>query len=313
MKTMNANEQIPKGGELLLSNGKSRTISFLNKKRFNSDNSYNELKIIIQEGDGNSFLIQKITNISQNFLDNFSEIINNSKYSFNKYFHKEKKRYFGSNFNLKLINSIINYFTKEESSLRNANILNSEELINLVKTFFINDFEFSILTLLINKTIFYFSNRIEKETIYYLGLYTKYILSNAYSEVFNLMLKSDIHFKNWYLQYKSFLETIDLSLIKVNKGKTPNQNLEMVDFNLMINDLFESKKEKEKEKEKKDVNKINTIETIKKINMFNLNRGKKINVVVVYQEESSQDNTNDVDNGYSSHNENEGLQTDISA
>ena len=55
------------------------------------------------------------------------------------------------------------------------------------------------------------------------------------------------------------------------------QKIENIDFNSMIDNLIFPKKEKKE---------------IKKFNIIKSNIGKKLNVVVVYQEESSQDNTN---------------------
>ena len=77
----------------------------------------------------------------------------------------------------------------------------------------------------------------------------------------------------------------------------------MVNYNLMIDEILYSKKENEPD-----------VSQEKKEKKANSNIGKKMNVVIVYQEEASQNisSNNDTDKNDSSNNDIEGLQTDLS-
>ena len=141
------------------------------------------------------------------------------------------------------------------------------------------------------------------------SLYSKYISSEFYQEVFCEMINSNLFFKKWYLQYKDFLQSRDLSLLRINKRnnsfKPNSQKFEMIDYNLMVNNLFKTSKE---ENDCKNINNKN--------NILNSNIGKKIKVIIVYQEEKSEDNTinyKQTEMDILSKNEIEGLPTDMSA
>lgn len=291
-------EKKDKNEVLFLSNGKnSSSQNFLNKKRFRMDKGKKDIKIQSKQNEKKYSFNLKNPYTSQNFLDKFTQILNFSKVNFRNYFLNERNKFFNSTFNLKLINNIINYFSKEESSLRNVNIFNYQDLIDIIKTFLINEFEFSIFTFLINKFIFIFPNILGKESIQYLGLYTKYISCSEFTCIFHDLIYFDESFRKFFLQYKDFLIKLDINFTKINKGSdvfmSYNHNLDMLDFNSMIDNLFSSKEEKESENNN---NKI-----------INPSIGKKMNVVIVYREESTQENTNYIETGDSSHNENEVL------
>lgn len=302
MKAINLTEEKPNKSQLLSLNGKDGfSFRFLNKKRLNFLDNYEETIFKLKDERPNFFIALKTKNISPNFLEAFTQLANDPKKSFNRYYLKAKKRYFNSTFNLKLIHIIINYFSAEESNLRNADITNSKDLIKIVKTFLMNELEFSIFTLLINKYISNYFNKLEKDCIFYLGFYTKYISSLSYKDVFQEMLNTNLNLHIWYLQNKEFLENIDTSLLKINKGnkvfQSYNYNYGIIDFNSMTDDIFSPKKE-----QKKDDNN----------NELNSNIGKKVNLVIVYQEELSQDNTNYIDNSEASRDEKEDLHIEIS-
>ena len=76
-------------------------------------------------------------------------------------------------------------------------------------------------------------------------------------------------------------DVLTLTLYTPLDTSTSNHNLsfkiDSIDFNSMIENLIDPIKEKKE---------------IKKFNIIKSNIGKKLNVVVVYQEDSSQDNTN---------------------
>lgn len=279
---MNFFEENNKIEKILLSFDKNNSLPiFLNKKRFklSSDSEENKRKLKEDKIFFNFPFFNK--NMTEFFLETYSKIMNEPKFKNNKYFINEKKEYFDTTFNLKLVKNTINYFLKVKSSLRNVNFFNSKDLNDLIKTLLINETQFSILTLLIDEFIANFPFNLKKENLYYLGLYTKYISSDFYSEVFQKMQITNIFFKLWYFQYKQFLEKIDMNVIKINRRNNSfmnnTQKIENIDFNSMIDNLIFPKKEKKE---------------IKKFNIIKSNIGKKLNVVVVYQEESSQDNTN---------------------
>ena len=305
METILKIEDYQNNGILLFSKGmNTSTIQFLNKKRSKYDVAYNEEKVKFKE-DLNFFVFKPIfKNTIEIFMDNYTQIMNDNKLKNKEYFFQEKKEYFNTSFDLKLTNTIINYFSKIKSNLRNANFTSCKELIDLIKAFLINELQLSILTLLIDEYISKFPSNIQKENIYYLGLYTKYISSDLYAEVFNWMIKSNIFFKNWYLRHKQFLESIDTSVININNRinnlVNKNHTIEEIDFNSMVDNIIFSKKE----------NKI-----INKFKPFNSNIGKKIHVEIVYQEESSQsqENLNSIETRESSHKESEALQIPIFA
>lgn len=279
---MNIFEENTKFEKIFFSFEKNNALPiFLNKKRFklNSDSEETTRKLKEDKIFFNFPFSNK--NMTEFFLESYSKIMNEAKFKNNKYFFNEKKEYFDNTFNLKLVKTSINYFVKVKSSFRNLNFFNSKDLSYLIKTFLINETQFSILTLLIDEFIANFPFSLKKENIYYLGLYTKYISSDYYAEVFQKMLITNIFFKLWYLQYKQFLERIDINVTKINKRNNSFMNnihkIDSIDFNSMIENLIEPIKEKKE---------------IKKFNIIKSNIGKKLNVVVVYQEDSSQDNTN---------------------
>ena len=295
MKAMNIIEENPKIGKLLLSFRKTNSLSnFLNKKRLKLDSDSQETTIKFIEDKKFCFFPFSNKNMTQNFLETYSQIMNNTKYKNHMIFFKETKKYFDPSFNLKLVKDVINYFSKVKSLLKNRFVFNIKDLNNLIKTFLINDLEFSVLTLLIDEYISNFLFTLKNENIYYLGLYTKYITSDFYIDVFNEMINRNIYFKFWYLQNKLFLEKIDISMPRINKRNNffYNQTIENIDFDSMVDNIIFQKKEKKE---------------IKKFNIIKSNIGKKRNVKVVYQEDSSQDNdnTNFIETKSSSHNENE--------
>ena len=303
METILKIEDYQNNGILLFSKGmNTSTIQFLNKKRSKYDIAYNEEKVKFKE-DLNFFVFKPIfKNTIEIFMDNYTQIMNDNKLKNKEYFFQEKKEYFNTSFDLKLTNTIINYFSKIKSNLRNANFTSCKELIDLIKAFLINELQLSILTLLIDEYISKFPSNIQKENIYYLGLYTKYISSEFYFEVFNEMIKSNIFFKFWYLKYKPFLDSIDIGIININKRinnlMSKNHKIEIIDFDSMVNNIIYPKKEKNKNN---------------KFMPINSNIGKKINLVIVYQEESSQseDNKSNIETRESSHKESESLQIPI--
>ena len=233
MEQIHTIENYQNNGILILSKDKNTSFQFLNKKRSKSDTAYNEEKFKFIEDLNLLVFTPAYKIILEKFLDNYSRIINDPNLKNKKYIIQEKKEFFDTSFNLKLTNTIFNYFSKEKSKLRNANFFNCKDLIDLIKTYLINEFQFSILTLLIDKYIS--KDNLSKENIYYLGLYTKYISSDTYSEVFNWMIKSNIFFKNWYLRHKQFLESIDTSVININNRinnlVNKNHTIEEIDFN----------------------------------------------------------------------------------
>jgi hypothetical protein len=282
MKAMNIFEEKTKFEKFLLSYEKSKPLPFfLNKKRFKLSSDPEETTRKLKEDKIFFHFPFSNKNMTEFFLETYSQIMNEAKFKNNKYYFNEKKEYFDTTFNLKLVKTSINYFLKVKSSFRNANLFNSKDLNHLIKTFLINETQFSILTLLLDEFIVNFPFSLKKENIYYLGLYTKYISSDFYAEVFQKMLITNIFFKLWYLQYKQFLEKINVNAKKISKQNNSFMNnihkIDSIDFNSMIENLIDPIKEKKE---------------IKKFNIIKSNIGKKLNVVVVYQEDSSQDNTN---------------------
>ena len=310
MKTMNILKKVKRDDFLLIYEENSSINHFLNQKRFKSDDDYTELitkKIMNKKC--SYFLVDKKDKLD-NFLETYEQIIHNLNVANDDYYIKAKIYYFKNTFNLTLLKMIINYYSKMKPYLRNANIFNSKELIGLIKIFQIDDTEFSILTLLIEDYISNYSIILEKETIYYLGLYSKYISSVFYQDVLYKMINSNLFFKKWYLNYKDFLQSRDLSILRINKRNNsfkPNtQKFETIDYNLMVDNIFNIKKE---ENDSKNIGIKN--------NIFNSNIGKKIKVIIVYQEEETKDN-NIINNKHMDKddfikNDIEGLQTDMSA
>ena len=279
---MNIFEENTKFEKFLLSYEKNNPLPiFLNKKRFKLSSDSEETTRKLKEDKIFFHFPFSNKNMTEFFLESYSKIMNEAKFKNNKYFFNEKKEYFDTTFNLKLVKTIINYFIKVKSSLRNVNLFNLKDLNHLIKIFLINETQFSILTLLLDEFIVTFPFSLKKENIYYLGLYTKYISSDFYAEVFQKMLITNIFFKLWYLQYKQFLEKINVNAKKISKQNNSFMNnihkIDSIDFNSMIENLIDPIKEKKE---------------IKKFNIIKSNIGKKLNVVVVYQEDSSQDNTN---------------------
>ena len=286
----------------LIDNKSTSSIHLLNKKRYKSDDEYTETNSKFKKDKKISFFSFNKINKLDIFLSSFEKIIKDNE----EFFQKEKKRYMETNFNLNLVNSVINYFSIMKFYLRNINIFTSKELIGIIKTFCLNDFEFSLLTILIEEFLSRFLFIFDKENIYYLGLYSKYISTESYKDIFTEMINEDAYFKDWYYHYKEFLESLDLSLIKINKRNNHftkrEQKKELFDHNLMVDDIFEIKKEFQNKK----------IFTQKYISH---NIGKKVNVVIVYQDKTWENiaDKNQMDKIENSNNDVEGLQTDISA
>ena len=301
MTTISIVIENPKNEDDYIINDKN-TLStyFLNKKRYKSDDEC----IDINKNKRISFFTFNRINKLDLFLSNFEKIIKDNE----EFFQKEKKRYMETNFNLTLINSVFNYFSIMKLYLINVGILNSKELIDLIKTFYLNDLEFSVLTILLEEFLSNFSYIFEKENLYYLGLYSKHITSDTYKDIFYNMLNDDIYFKNWFLHYNKFLESRDLNLIKVNKRSNfftkKEQKFEIVDYILMVNDIFELKTE------------VNNKIFFKK--HIGHNVGKKIKVVIVYEDKRDKNRQNlskknQIDRIDLSNNDVECLQTDSSA
>ena len=286
----------------------SFSIQFLNKKRNKLDDEKTEDNIIFKNDIKNKIFLINKRNKLDIFLDTFKKIKNEMLFNKDNYFLKEKKPYFKNILNLKLINLIINYFENLKIHLIDKNIFNLKDLIELIKVFLINEFQFSILTILMDEYILSFSNKLEKESFYYLGLYTKYISSSAFLKIFNEMLIINTAFKVWFIQYKSFLENINIDLKKINirnKSFLPKSpKIEIINYNSMVENIIKLSNEK-KEKNNKL---IITKEKHTNNNLIKSNIGKKLNVIIVYKEE---DYSEEIKN-YSTNNDIEGLQTDLS-
>jgi len=212
--------------------------------------------------------------------------------------------------NLKLINLIINYFENLKIILIDKNIFNLKDLIELIKVFLINEFQFSILTILMDEYILSFSNKLEKESFYYLGLYTKYISSSAFLKIFNEMLIINTPFKVWFIQYKSFLENINIDLKKINirnKSFLPKSpKIEIINYNSMVENIIKLSNDKKEKNNKLIITKEKNTNN----NLLKSNIGKKLNVIIVYKEEE-EDYSEEIKND-STNNDIEGLQTDLS-
>ena len=234
-------------------------------------------------------------------MSNYDRIIKENK----DFFQKEESRYKEINFNQSLINYVIKYFSLMKFYLRKIYIFKEKELIDLIKTFHMNDLEFSALTLLLEEFLSTSLYIFQKENIYYLGLYSKYISSDDYTDIFQKMINTDKYFNEWFLHYNVFLKARDLNVIRVNKRNNfftkKEQKFETINYNLMAENIFQLKKENE--------NKIFCK------NYISHNIGKKVNVVVVYQDKNLE-NIYDIDQMEkidSTNNDIEGSQTDISA
>ena len=275
--------------------------NFLNKKRYKSDDENIETNSDFKKNEKISFFTFNKINKSEIFLSSFNKIIEENI----EFFEKEETRYMETNFNLNLVNAVIKYFSVMKFYLRKISIFNSKELIDIIKLFHMNDLEFSVFTILLEEFLSTSLYIFEKKNIYYLGLYSKYISSDDYKDIFNKMINTDKYFKEWFLNYNEFLKTRDLNVIKVNKRNNyftkKEQKLETIDYNLMADNIFELKSENK--------NKI----FFKKYISHNI--GKKVNVVIVYQDKNFQNiyNLDQMEKIDSSNNDIEGSQTDISA
>ena len=275
--------------------------NFLNKKRYKSFDENIETNSDFKNNKKISFFTFNKINKSETFLSSFNKIIRENK----EFFEKEETRYNETNFNLSLVNSVIKYFSAMKFYLRKISIFNSKELIDLIKMFHMNDLEFSVFTILLEEFLSTFLYILEKENIYYLGLYSKYISTDDYKDIFHKMINTDKYFKEWFLLYNEFLETRDLNVLKVNKRNNyfskKEQKLETINYNLMVENIFKLKFEN---KNKNYFNKY-----------ISHNIGKKVNVVIVYQDKNFQNiyNIDQMEKIDSSNNDNEGSQTDISA
>ena len=147
---MNIFEENTKFEKFLLSYEKNNPLPiFLNKKRFKLSSDSEETTRKLKEDKIFFHFPFSNKNMTEFFLESYSKIMNEAKFKNNKYFFNEKKEYFDTTFNLKLVKTIINYFIKVKSSLRNVNLFNLKDLNHLIKIFLINETQFSILTLLI--------------------------------------------------------------------------------------------------------------------------------------------------------------------
>ena len=286
------------------------SIQFLNKKRNKLDDEKTEDNIIFKNDIKNKIFLINKRNKLDIFLDTFKKIKNEMLFNKDNYFLKEKKPYFKNILNLKLINLIINYFENLKIILIDKNIFNLKDLIELIKVFLINEFQFSILTILMDEYILSFSNKLEKESFYYLGLYTKYISSSAFLKIFNEMLIINNPFKVWFMQYKSFLENINIDLKKINirnKSFLPKSpKIEIINYNSMVENIIKLSNEKKEKNNKLIITKEKNTNN----NLLKSNIGKKLNVIIVYKEEE-EDYSEEIKND-STNNGIEGLQTDLS-
>ena len=302
MTTISIVIENPKNEDNYSINNKSKiSTNFLNKKRYKSEDENIETNSDFKKNKKISIFTFNKINKLEIFLSSYDKIIKENK----EFYQNKESRYKETIFNLSLINYVIKYFSEMKFYLRNINIFNSKDLIDLIKTFHLNDLEFSVLTILLEEFLSSSLYTFEKENIYYLGLYSKYISSDDYKNIFHKMINTDKYFKEWFLHYNEFLKTRDLNVLRVNKRNNhftkKEQKLEAINYNLMADNIFELKSENK--------NKI----FFKKY--FSHNIGKKVNVVIVYQDKNFQeiynlDQTEKID---SSNNDIEGLQTDISA
>ncbi len=284
-----------------ISDKSSISTNFLNKKRFKSNDENIETTFDFKTNKKISFFTSNKNNKLEIFLSNYDRIIKENK----DFFQKEESRYKEINFNQSLINYVIKYFSLMKFYLRKIYIFKEKELIDLIKTFHMNDLEFSALTLLLEEFLSTSLYIFQKENIYYLGLYSKYISSDDYKDIFQKMINSDKYFKEWFLNYNEFLKARDLNIIRVNKRNNfftkKEQKFETINYNLMAENIFQLKKENE--------NKIFCK------NYISHNIGKKVDVVVVYQDKNLENiyNIDQMEKIDSTNNDIEGSQTDISA
>ena len=284
-----------------ISDKSSISTNFLNKKRYKSNDENIETTSDFKTNKKISFFTSNKNNKLEIFLSNYDRIIKENK----DFFQKEESRYKEINFNQSLINYVIKYFSLMKFYLRKIYIFKEKELIDLIKTFHMNDLEFSALTLLLEEFLSTSLYIFEKENIYYLGLYSKYISSDDYTDIFQKMINTDKYFNEWFLHYNVFLKARDLNVIRVNKRNNffskKEQKFETINYNLMAENIFQLKKENE--------NKIFCK------NYISHNIGKKVNVVVVYQDKNLENiyNIDQMEKIDSTNNDIEGSQTDISA
>jgi hypothetical protein len=284
-----------------ISDKSSISTHFLNKKRYKSDDDNIETTSEFKTNKKISFFTSNKNNKLEIFLRSYDRIIKENK----NFFQKEESRYKEINFNQSLINYVIKYFSLMKFYLRKIYIFKEKELIDLIKTFHMNDLEFSVLTLLLEEFLSTSLYIFQKENIYYLGLYSKYISSDDYKDIFHKMINSDKYFNEWFLHYNQFLKARDLNIIRVNKRNNfftkKEQKFETINYNLMAENIFQLKKENE--------NKIFCK------NYISHNIGKKVNVVVVYQDKNLENiyNIDQMEKIDSTNNDIEGSQTDISA
>ena len=284
-----------------ISDKSSISTNFLNKKRYKSNDENIETTFDFKTNKKISFFTSNKNNKLEIFLSNYDRIIKENK----DFFQKEESRYKEINFNQSLINYVIKYFSLMKFYLRKIYIFKEKELIDLIKTFHMNDLEFSALTLLLEEFLSTSLYIFQKENIYYLGLYSKYISSDDYTDIFQKMINTDKYFNEWFLHYNVFLKARDLNVIRVNKRNNfftkKEQKFETINYNLMAENIFQLKKENE--------NKIFCK------NYISHNIGKKVNVVVVYQDKNLENiyNIDQMEKIDSTNNDIEGSQTDISA
>ena len=284
-----------------ISDKSSISTNFLNKKRYKSNDENIETTSDFKSNKKISFFTSNKNNKLEIFLSNYDRIIKENK----NFFQKEESRYKEINFNQSLINYVIKYFSLMKFYLRKIYIFKEKELIDLIKTFHMNDLEFSALTLLLEEFLSTSLYIFQKENIYYLGLYSKYISSDDYTDIFQKMINTDKYFNEWFLHYNVFLKARDLNVIRVNKRNNfftkKEQKFETINYNLMAENIFQLKKENE--------NKIFCK------NYISHNIGKKVNVVVVYQDKNLENiyNIDQMEKIDSTNNDIEGSQTDISA
>ena len=284
-----------------ISDKSSISTHFLNKKRYKSDDDNIETTSEFKTNKKISFFTSNKNNKLEIFLRSYDRIIKENK----NFFQKEESRYKEINFNQSLINYVIKYFSLMKFYLRKIYIFKEKELIDLIKTFHMNDLEFSVLTLLLEEFLSTSLYIFQKENIYYLGLYSKYISSDDYTDIFQKMINTDKYFNEWFLHYNVFLKARDLNVIRVNKRNNfftkKEQKFETINYNLMAENIFQLKKENE--------NKIFCK------NYISHNIGKKVNVVIVYQDKNLENiyNIDQMEKTDSTNNDIEGSQTDISA
>ena len=284
-----------------ISDKSSISTHFLNKKRYKSDDDNIETTSEFKTNKKISFFTSNKNNKLEIFLRSYDRIFKENK----DFFQKEESRYKEINFNQSLINYVIKYFSLMKFYLRKIYIFKEKELIDLIKTFHMNDLEFSVLTLLLEEFLSTSLYIFQKENIYYLGLYSKYISSDDYTDIFQKMINTDKYFNEWFLHYNVFLKARDLNVIRVNKRNNfftkKEQKFETINYNLMAENIFELKKENE--------NKIFCK------NYISHNIGKKVNVVIVYQDTNLENiyNIDQMEKIDSTNNDIEGSQTDISA